>query len=88
MEKPDLKYFREYRKTLGFTSQGEIKKFFGAKDIKPGVDYTYIDSLNLRLEEIVKKFHSAVNDKIKTPDLNSFLEENIKAKYKKMLGLA
>ena len=31
-------YFRDYRKKLGFSSQADVKNFFGAKDITPTVD--------------------------------------------------
>ena len=47
-------YFQKYRKELGFTNQGDVKKFFAAKDIAPTVDYAYIALLNGRLIDIVK----------------------------------
>jgi len=40
-------YFKEYRKELGFTNQGDVKNFFAGKDITPTVDYNYINLLKL-----------------------------------------
>jgi hypothetical protein len=51
-------YFKAYRKELGFTNQGDVKKFFAGKDITPTVDYNYIQLLNSRLVEIIKKMNS------------------------------
>ncbi|MEK7130571.1 MAG: hypothetical protein AAB793_02870 [Patescibacteria group bacterium] len=39
-------YFRRYRQNLGFANQGDVKNFFGAKDITPTVDFNYIKLLN------------------------------------------
>jgi hypothetical protein len=80
----DIKYFKEYRQKLGFNNQDGVKKFFGAKDITPNVDYNYIDLLNLRLTEIVKKMDSVVNDYIKLPDLDYFIEKNISQVFAKL----
>ena len=66
----DIKYFREYRSKLGFNNQDGVKKFFGAKDIIPTVDYNYINLLNSRLSEIVGKINLVVNDEIRLQNLD------------------
>ena len=71
------KYFKEYREQLGFTDQGDIKNFFAGKDITPTVDYNYINLLNDRLTEIIKKINDLVTADVKTADTTSFYEENI-----------
>jgi len=57
-------YFKEYRKELGFTNQGDVKKFFAGKDITPTVDYNYIKLLNTRLIQIIKKMNLLVSKDI------------------------
>lgn len=84
MKKPNQEYFKTYRKSLGFNNQEEVKKFFGAKDIKAGVDYNYIDTLNLRLEEIIVKIHGTVSKEVAIDDLDIFIETSIASSYKKM----
>jgi hypothetical protein len=64
-----VKYFKDYRKSLGFANQDDVRKFFAAKEITPAVDYAYIDLLNSRLVEIVKKLDSVVCNEIKQNDL-------------------
>ena len=71
------KYFREYRSKLGFTNQNGVKEFFGGKNITPGIDFNYIEDLNVRLCEIIDKINSVVSNDIKIDDLNSFKKENI-----------
>ena len=80
----DAKYFKEYREKLGFTNQGGIKAFFAAKDITPTVDYGYIDLLNTRLEEIVKKINQLVDKSIKIENSERFCDENIKRVFNKL----
>lgn len=80
----DLKYFKEYRERLGFTSQSVTKEYFSAKDITPTVDYNYIDLLNSRLFEIVAKINQLVVEDVKVQDINNFCEENINKVYLKM----
>lgn len=70
-------YFGRYRKELGFANQADIKNFFGAKDIIPGVDFDYLKLLNGRLFEIVKRINGAVADEIRSDDLKSFKKEHI-----------
>lgn len=80
----NIKYFREYREKLGFTSQQNTKTFFAAKDIVPTVDYNYIESLNDRLFEILEKINALVVYDIKNHDLSSFYEENISKVFKRL----
>ncbi len=47
--------FKKYRNNLGFNSQQDFKVFLSAKDIRPQVDFAYIDALNLRIDEIFRK---------------------------------
>ena len=80
----DVKYFREYRELLGFTSQSGIKDFFAAKDITPEVDYIYIELLNERLIEITKKINELVAAEIKIENLMDFCNKNIKSVFEKL----
>ncbi|SDE74516.1 restriction endonuclease [Riemerella columbipharyngis] len=80
----NTQYFREYRKKLGFTNQGEAKNFFVAKDIKPLVDYSYIELLNKRLFEIIYKIDNIVVDAIKNDNLKLFCKQNIQSVYEKL----
>ena len=75
-------YFREYRNSLGFSRQEDAKKFFGAKDIAPGVDLEYIKLLNERLCTIVDKLDSVVAEEIKGEDIESFKQEYIHKPFK------
>ncbi|SMN11032.1 hypothetical protein SPBRAN_1247 [uncultured Candidatus Thioglobus sp.] len=54
-------YFKEYQKSIGFTNQGDTKQFLAGKDISPAIDFTYIDNLNQRLVEIIKKINNIAN---------------------------
>jgi len=73
----DSKYFKEYRLKLGFTNQQSVKKFFGAKDITPTIDYNYITLLDNRLIDIIKQISNIVPAEIKPVDLQFFINENI-----------
>jgi len=73
----DTKYFKEYRLKLGFTNQQNVKKFFGAKDITPTVDFNYIALLNNRLAKIIKKINDIVTPEIQIHNLELFIDENI-----------
>lgn len=77
----DSKYFKEYRKELGFSSQGGAKSFFGAKDIVPAVDFNYLKPLNQRLHEIVAKIDSIAHQSVKIDDLESFCSQNINVAF-------
>lgn len=70
-------YFRQYRQKLGFVNQTGVKDFFGAKDIKPTVDFNYINRLNERLYDIVDKISGIVSEEIKVDNLKNFKKEHI-----------
>lgn len=75
-------YFRQYRQKLGFTNQADVKNFFGAKDVTPVVDLSYVKLLNERLYEIVDKIEDTVADEIKVHDLSAFKKEHIDRPFK------
>jgi len=77
-------YFKEYRKELGFTNQGDVKKFFAGKDITPTVDYNYIELLNSRLIEIIKKINSLVAEDINFSNIDNFCMENVDIVFNKL----
>lgn len=68
---------KQYRTRLGFSNQDRVKEFLGAKDIVPAIDYGYINDLNKRLVEIVKKLNSVVVPEIQPDDIDDFCQENI-----------
>ncbi|WP_187478022.1 restriction endonuclease [Amniculibacterium sp. G2-70] len=80
----DAKYFKEYREKLGFTNQGGVKAFFGAKDISPTVDYNYIQLLNSRLSEIIKKINDLVIEELKLDEIDDFTLNNIDLVFQKL----
>jgi len=77
-------YFREYRKELGFTNQGDVKKFFAGKDITPIVDYNYINLLNTRLVEIIKKINSLISKDINILEIDQFCTDNVEFVFNKL----
>lgn len=78
------KYFKSYRERLGFNSQREAKEFFAAKDIKPSIDYDYIDGLNNRLKDIVNKINNLVVDSIRVENTTEFCNLNILEIFEKI----
>ncbi|HAI73774.1 MAG TPA: restriction endonuclease [Candidatus Moranbacteria bacterium] len=72
-----VEYFRQYRQKLGFSNQADVKNFFGAKDIAPAVDLSYIKLLNKRLYNIIDKINGVVSEEIKIEDVDSFKKEYI-----------
>ena len=77
-------YFKDYRKELGFTNQGDVKKFFAGKDITPTVDYNYIKLLNTRLVEIIKKINSLVSNDINIINIDEFCTNNVELVFNKL----
>ncbi len=77
-------YFKEYRKELGFTNQGDVKKFFAGKDITPTVDYNYIKLLNTRLIEIIRKINSLVSKDINVIKIDEFCTDNVALVFNKL----
>lgn len=80
----ELEYRKLYREKLGFTNQNGAKAFFGAKDISPTIDYSYIELLNFRLKEIIEKIDSLVVSEIKAENLNDFYNDNIDSVFNKL----
>ena len=78
------KYFKEYRKELGFTNQGDVKKFFAGKDITPTIDYNYIELLNTRLIEIIIKINSLVSTDINMLEIDEFYADNVELVFNKL----
>ncbi len=77
-------YFKEYRQKLGFTNQTDVKNFFGAKDVIPAVDLSYIELLNNRLYNIIDKINSIVADGSRLDDATSFKKEHVDRTFKIM----
>ena len=75
------KYFKQYRELIGFSNQNSAKQFLSGKDVKPGVDFDYIDKLNNRLEEIIRKINQIINEDCKTVNINDFIKNNIHKPY-------
>ena len=79
-------YFRQYRQKLGFSNQADVKDFFGAKDITPTVDLSYIKLLNDRLYNMIDKINDVVVKEIKIDDLVAFKKEHIDRTFEIMKG--
>jgi hypothetical protein len=77
----DNKYAKEYRANLGFSNQNDVKVFFGAKDLSPLVDLTYIYSLNQRLNSIIEKINSVIHESIRQNNLTEFKLQHIDATH-------
>ena len=77
-------YFRYYRTELGFRSKSATKRFLGAKDVVPNIDFNYITKLNKRLYEIVCRINKVVVEEIKIDDLKAFKEKYICSAFKTM----
>jgi len=77
-------YFKKYREELGFSRQDDVKNFFAGKDITPTVDYDYINLLNERLSEIIKKINLLVSSDIKIPNIDDFCNDNIELVFNKL----
>lgn len=78
------KYFKEYRKELGFTNQDDVKNFFAAKDIAPTVDFAYIKLLNTRLTDIINKINSIVSKNINNAKIEEFCTQHIENVFNKL----
>ncbi|GHV11380.1 hypothetical protein AGMMS49938_01960 [Fibrobacterales bacterium] len=77
-------YFKEYRTKLGFSNKNEVKNFFSAKDVAPTIDYAYIELLNNRLIEIVKKIDELVVSEIRLDNIDVFCNTIIKQSFVKL----
>lgn len=70
-------YFKEYRKLLGFTNQGDAKSYLGAKDICPPVDHEYIGLLLERIREIVRRYGLVTREELRPACVDAFLLEKV-----------
>lgn len=73
----NTKYFKEYRKELGFTNQNDVKQFFAGKDIKATIDYNYIELFNNRLIQIIKTINTLVSNDIRINQIDDFSINNV-----------
>lgn len=78
------RYFKSYREKLGFPSQGAAKDFLSAKDIRPGIDFVYIEQLNARIGDILKSVNDAVHDEARRGDIEDFSRNFIFSPYEKI----
>ena len=78
----DFAYFKNFRKSMEFTSQTTSKSHLSAKDIKRKIDTGHVALLNARLAEIITKIHNAVDPAIQIDDLDMFLEMHITEVYR------
>ena len=76
---------RAFRRDLGFTSQERLKEFYKASDIDRPVNLNYLDELNGRLAEIVRKVNGVVFKSIKQRDIEAFIKENLEEPYSLIL---
>jgi len=72
---------KSYRASLGFSRKGEAKAFLGAKNIRPDVDYAYIERLNGRLREIAESVNGVLHSKVRTQDMDEFRATHIEQVY-------
>lgn len=77
----DQNYFREYRSLLGFSNRLNFGNYLSAKDIVPAINFDYIDSLNLRLCEIIKKLSELIPQEIRVDNIDNFIDKNIFESY-------
>lgn len=70
-------YFKQYRNELGFTTQKDAKDFLVAKNIPTNIDYQYIDHLNERIAEIIRKINSVIHSSVKQAKVEDFITRNI-----------
>jgi hypothetical protein len=74
-------YFKSYREKLGYPSQAGAKVFLAAKDIRPGIDFNYIDQLNDRISRIIQSVNSAVHKDAQRDDIDNFFQSFIFSPY-------
>lgn len=76
---------RAFRRDLGFTSQEKLKEFYKASDIDRPVNLNYLDELNGRLGEIVRKVNTVVHSSIRHSDMNVFVKRHLELPYSLIL---
>lgn len=84
MNESPATYFKKYRRQIGFTSQSSTKSFLSAKDIQPQVDFTYINDLTHRLEDILSKVNNAVHPSCRRTDLEDLILQAIRTPYERI----
>ncbi|MDX8412689.1 MAG: hypothetical protein R8J85_01245 [Mariprofundales bacterium] len=77
MQENPAHYFKTFREKIGFSNQGNAKKFLGAKDISPNIDLTYIQSLNLRIKQIIIKINNIADVSYKRDDIDALVQTAI-----------
>ncbi len=75
-------YAKDYRNRLGFASQAAAKDFLAAKNISAGIDFGYIEALNHRIEEILKKLNCTVHPSIARADIGCFAQDRLHTTYR------
>lgn len=70
-------YFKQYRARIGFTNQAEAKEYLSAKDVCPGIDFSYIAEMNQRICGIVEKLNSVSSSEMRRADLSGFSQNYI-----------
>lgn len=76
---------RAFRRDLGFTSQEKLKEFYKASDIDRPVNLNYIEELNIRLSEIMKKINGVVHKTVQQNNIDNFIRENLDHPYSLIL---
>lgn len=71
---------RDFRRQIGFTNAQKVKQFFDAKDIRPVVDFTYVEALNSRLKQIVHKIWDILPRDARTESVDA-VDAKIDAAY-------
>jgi len=82
MSESPASYFKRYRAEIGFSNQGDAKKFLSGKDVLPSVDLQYIDELNARIKKIIERINEVVDESYKRKDVGAFADEFIFRAYK------
>ncbi len=75
------KYFTKYRLELGFSNQSSTKIFLSAKDVKPSINYEYIEQLNVRLIEILRKINLTLQEDYRQKNIDEFAHNFIHNPY-------
>jgi len=63
-------YYKEYRNRLGFSTQNAAKEFLAAKDVEPQIDFQYIEALNIRIADVIRKLNTVVTPVAQVKDFD------------------
>jgi len=83
MDTPAL-YFRKYRQQIGLDSQQKAKEFLSAKDIRPSINYEYVEALNDRIVAIIAKINDVICSDVRKTDIKDFNHKHISIPYSKI----